>query len=205
MKITRYALFVALFAALATPSILRADSFEGYEGYTYSYTGNTMNLCLSTPCIDDAPSVSGSFLVVDPLTPSTSQLVSPKYLSFCISSSSGPCWTNSDSNVTVAVTTDASDDIINWLLNLSDPAGSVLICDNPSQTPPNPVYNCYGPDGSGDSWAGAEGYPFNDSPGTWLPPSYSAPEPSTLEMLAAALATMALVRLRWSSLLDSWS
>jgi PEP-CTERM motif len=183
--------------SLASPSGVRADG----AGYTYTYTGNDFTTFVGGLSCPTDCSIDGSFTVATALTPDTTTDVSPNAFDFYISTAGAPSWTNSNGAVVIEdtffVTTNAADDIISWDILIgfdSGTAGSISLC-GPALAQNATIFSCgVVPLGSaGDAWTlpVTERYATNNNPGSWSPATYSAPEPSTLALLAFGLLAVA--------------
>jgi hypothetical protein len=201
MNTTKYALMVTLvLSGLWAPNVVRADGTDG--GYTYTYTGSQFTTFVGGLSCPTVCSVDGSFTVRDPLLAGTTNFVSPASFDFFISTAGAPSLTNTNGVFVVndgfIVTTDASDNIINWAIELekdSVPGGIIALC-----TPPSCSVIFGGPSG-GDLWEPIGGvtppaYATSNARGSWSPPSHSVPEPSTLVTLGMGLLGLAVARRR---------
>lgn len=199
MRATKYVLAAVLgLTALGTSSAVRADT----EGFTYTYTGNQFTSFIGALSCPPDCSFDGSFTVATPLSPGTSTVISPKEFDFHISPSGGPSWTSSNGTIVLhdifIITTDASGDIISWdiFLGLEPGPGLLSLCGPPAA---DNVTSCgVGPSASsGDIWetGGQPGaFAFNNNPGSWSPPVFSAPEPSSVFLLGSGLLMVISIR-----------
>jgi hypothetical protein len=185
-KLRRILLTLGFAAVLGTP-FARAD-------VTYTYTGNQFNDLRNGATCPPTCNVTGSFVVataLDPNLPLT--LIMP--LSFSLSSAGITLTDGDPSGSSLSVGTDASGMISTWEWVELGPAASIearILTENVPSIVADDVR--FG-DNSAPfvGFAGPTAGLLTNDPGGWVS---TVPEPSTLGLLASALAALALLRRR---------
>jgi len=195
MNTKTYAMAAALsLMALVAPKSARSDS-------TYTYTGPQFTIFVGSASCGTVCSIDGSFTLSAPLAPGTTTLETAatlKSFDFFISTAGTPAVTNTNGAVifpagSFSLTTDASGQITDWLIELFRPAtGDILFtCVEPTQ------HDCAATTNKIDVFNNVnitEEAIVRDSMGSWSVATTQIPEPSPALLLATGLLALAYAK-----------
>jgi len=198
MKSTKYALTAALvLVALMAPRAVLADSV------TYTYTGNEFTTFATGYSCGTTCSVDGSFTLAAPLVAGTTTLLTPSVYDFYVGTSGSPAFTNTNgaSLPAVYITTNAADQITDWVVELLSSGNTypaIVTCNNPDDSlQPFGYVLCAGIGNIGTvanddlttptGYGGYGGYAaeIGNDPGSWS--VTGTPEPSAAMLLGTGL------------------